>query len=272
MGNITTFLREIISARYGKDVRKNIHDAIEQCYNDAIEHGHSDMEVSQARGTFQNLGARLDDNDEKVEDLEELTEIIDLLNIPNTRIVAESDLNDFTSPGTFYSTEGSITNTLLNKPESLTVAFKMIVGYINLSTRVLQIIISNDSTPKIFVRKGHGEDWGEWKKLAYDNLITSSFTFKNQNNNVTCTCNVVKYNNVISMYFSLTVPANTTLAFSKSSIVSQEFRPPFSAFAKSTDPNNVLAINSNGDIVGAVSNDLEDESKNVQLQCTFVKG
>lgn len=34
MANITDYLKQILSARYGRDVRQSIHDAIHQCYED----------------------------------------------------------------------------------------------------------------------------------------------------------------------------------------------------------------------------------------------
>ena len=59
MGNIANFIDKIKHAIYGKDVRQSICDAIEQTYEDAIAHGHTDMEVVQARKNYDNLNARL---------------------------------------------------------------------------------------------------------------------------------------------------------------------------------------------------------------------
>lgn len=60
MGNINLFLRNIKEALFGYEVRDSIHDAIKQCYNDAIANGHTDMEVAIARGLYDTLGDRLD--------------------------------------------------------------------------------------------------------------------------------------------------------------------------------------------------------------------
>lgn len=45
MGNIQDLLAQILSARYGRDVRQSIHDAIRQCYDD----GHAGAIDLQAR-------------------------------------------------------------------------------------------------------------------------------------------------------------------------------------------------------------------------------
>ncbi|MBQ3408901.1 MAG: hypothetical protein IJH12_06845 [Clostridia bacterium] len=60
MGNIANFIDKIKHAIYGKDVRDSIAKGIQQCYDDAIANGHTDMEVVQARKTYSNLNARLD--------------------------------------------------------------------------------------------------------------------------------------------------------------------------------------------------------------------
>lgn len=60
MGNIANFIDKIKHAVYGKDVRDSIAKGIQQCYDDAIANGHTDMEVVQARKTYSNLNARLD--------------------------------------------------------------------------------------------------------------------------------------------------------------------------------------------------------------------
>ncbi len=60
MGNITTFLNKIITAKLGKDIRQSIHDAIKQTYDDASANGNANMEVSIARGIHPTLGNRLD--------------------------------------------------------------------------------------------------------------------------------------------------------------------------------------------------------------------
>lgn len=57
--SITQLLEDILSAVYGEDVRKSIHDAILKSYEDATKEGNANMEVSQARGIYTSLSERL---------------------------------------------------------------------------------------------------------------------------------------------------------------------------------------------------------------------
>lgn len=57
--SITQLLEDILSAVYGEDVRKSIHDAILKSYEDATKGGNANMEVSQARGIYSSLSERL---------------------------------------------------------------------------------------------------------------------------------------------------------------------------------------------------------------------
>lgn len=57
--SITELLEDILSAVYGEDVRKSIHDSIQKCYEDAIKEGNANMEVSQARGVYTSLSERI---------------------------------------------------------------------------------------------------------------------------------------------------------------------------------------------------------------------
>lgn len=63
MANITEELQKIKHAIFGKDVRGAIHDAIKKTYDDAAQEGNANMEVSLARGFFNNLTDRLNSSD-----------------------------------------------------------------------------------------------------------------------------------------------------------------------------------------------------------------
>lgn len=70
MGTIKNFIENIKKARYGKDVRQSIVDALEQTYDDAIANGHTDMEVVKARDKYDNLNSRLEaDKTERIESI-----------------------------------------------------------------------------------------------------------------------------------------------------------------------------------------------------------
>lgn len=74
---IENHLNTIIKGVFGRDVRQAIHDAIEEAYNDAISGGDANMEVSFARGRFQNLGLRLDDIVSNIYDILNKVELSD---------------------------------------------------------------------------------------------------------------------------------------------------------------------------------------------------
>lgn len=59
-------LNTIKNAVYGNEVRNAIVDSIEECYNDASKNGNANMEVSIARGTYNTLNERLNENDSVV--------------------------------------------------------------------------------------------------------------------------------------------------------------------------------------------------------------
>lgn len=60
MMSIQSYLEKIITAIYGRDVRKAIHDAIKTTYDDASKDGNANMEVSMARGKYDTLNDRLE--------------------------------------------------------------------------------------------------------------------------------------------------------------------------------------------------------------------
>lgn len=67
MANITELIKNIRNAILGKDVRESIAGAIEQCYEDASKNGNANMEVAEARGSFETLKKRLDSCDDKIQ-------------------------------------------------------------------------------------------------------------------------------------------------------------------------------------------------------------
>lgn len=70
MANITTYLNNIKNAVFGRDVRDSIHDAIKQCYDDASINGNANMEVTLARGEYNNLNERLDSHSSQIKEKE----------------------------------------------------------------------------------------------------------------------------------------------------------------------------------------------------------
>ena len=70
MANIKTYLNNIKTAVFGSEVRDSIHDAIQQCYDDASAKDNANMEVKMARGEYENLGKRLDSHSSQIKDIE----------------------------------------------------------------------------------------------------------------------------------------------------------------------------------------------------------
>ena len=68
MANIKTYLNNIKTAVFGSEVRDSIHDAIQQCYDDASAKDNANMEVKMARGEYENLGKRLDSHSSQIKD------------------------------------------------------------------------------------------------------------------------------------------------------------------------------------------------------------
>ena len=94
---------------------------------------------------------------------------IDTLNINGTVIPQNSDLNNYTTPGVFYSQTGTISATLSNTPVT-NAAFKMIVEYLHNTSRIRQTIYVNNTTSDTYVRTfSSSQSWGEWMKMATGN-------------------------------------------------------------------------------------------------------
>lgn len=86
MSNITELIKNIRNAVFGKDVRESIASAIEQTYEDASENGNANMEVTQARGSFDTLKKRLDNSDNVKADKQEIQ------NEATSRLTKDNDL------------------------------------------------------------------------------------------------------------------------------------------------------------------------------------
>lgn len=68
MAGIEKYLKTIKNGVFGRDVRKAIHDGIQQAYDDATANGNANMEVAKARATFETLAERLASMSDKLDD------------------------------------------------------------------------------------------------------------------------------------------------------------------------------------------------------------
>lgn len=80
-------------------------------------------------------------------------------------IKENDDLNNYTSLGVFYCETSTISNTLLNRPKTISGGgFKLIVQARQLDSSPLQMIMDSDAT--IFTRAFAGGSYGEWKEVS----------------------------------------------------------------------------------------------------------
>ena len=86
-----------------------------------------------------------------------------------------ADLNDYLSPMTYYTTNSSVTATILNKPESLTTSFVLINQYINYNA-IKQIIYPNTRSHVFYMRNiqlndGIFREWGVFTGETDSNTV-----------------------------------------------------------------------------------------------------
>ena len=104
MGNIRDLLNKIRYATYGKEVRQSIHDAIEECYATAsVDHDNANMEVKMARGTYETLNSRLNDNEQNI--LNNSNEISKKMNAGDKIKVSQIDKNQGKFDATYMTDE-----------------------------------------------------------------------------------------------------------------------------------------------------------------------
>lgn len=101
MASIIELIKNIRNARLGKDVRESIASAIEQTYEDASKDGNANMEVSEARGTFDTLNQRLNNIDEKTKKI---------VLIGDSYLVGYTPDGNITSWGTYFKNYLNIPN------------------------------------------------------------------------------------------------------------------------------------------------------------------
>ena len=75
MANLQTYLKKIMSAVYGKDVRQAIHDSIEQCYNDCNTAASAvTIKVSNIKPTEENIQLWVNPDNRDIFELPEISD------------------------------------------------------------------------------------------------------------------------------------------------------------------------------------------------------
>lgn len=80
-----------------------------------------------------------------------------------TAIQSGDDLNDYTTPGRYNSTQASVTSTLLNIPENFASGFTMTV-YRTYGDNVIQVIFRGGASNAIYTRAKTNAGWQSWYK------------------------------------------------------------------------------------------------------------
>ena len=86
-----------------------------------------------------------------------------------TPINSGDDLNDYTTPGIYYSQDSTITASLSNMPEFFESGFSLDVKYLGSSSNLIQIITytsSNGVGSVIYTRRRSNSLWADWYKLS----------------------------------------------------------------------------------------------------------
>lgn len=83
-----------------------------------------------------------------------------------TEIAANSDLNDFTTPGVYYCPNSTVAATLRNSPIA-TSGFEMTVSASSASGNAIQMIYNSVSTlSRLYIRRYYGSAWYPWLSPA----------------------------------------------------------------------------------------------------------
>ena len=103
---------------------------------------------------------------------EEYLKVVTPETIPNN-----SDLNDYSIPGTYAARNASASATIANSPvSSAGFLLYVITAYSETitSATVIQVVVDCGGNSMIYTRRGIGDEWTEWQRLARKSDITLS--------------------------------------------------------------------------------------------------
>ena len=86
-----------------------------------------------------------------------------------TVISVNSDLDNYTTPGTYYVASGSAAATIAHTPNTST-SYKLIVNKIISATRLKQTVILNNANSG-YERYYNGTTWSEWERIIYKSYV-----------------------------------------------------------------------------------------------------
>lgn len=88
-------------------------------------------------------------------------------------IPSDADLNDYTSPGTYYSRSGAISATLINTPYTVT-GFRMTVCHIMSTGQIVQEIKANSASARTYRRISNKQSDGSWDFGSWYQVVQST--------------------------------------------------------------------------------------------------
>lgn len=152
MAGIEKYLNTIKNGVFGRDVRKAIHDGIEQVYNDAAKNGNANMEVAKARGSSPTLSDRLAQNDQVVADVfaKILTQSAQIENViassgDGTLPTELVDVRTLSS-GKTYATAGEATRAIDERIKDMPKTIKNIISNVQIGKYWSNRSIGQDGT------------------------------------------------------------------------------------------------------------------------------
>ena len=101
-------------------------------------------------------------------ELEKEIKNINLLDVPETTIQENSNLNNYTSPGIYAILSASIAQTISNIP--IATAGKLIVQNLNFAQGYRQYYLTNRTDCKTYVRYGSYGNWNPWVETTFRTL------------------------------------------------------------------------------------------------------
>jgi len=149
MASVKTYLDNILSAIYGKDVRQSIHDAIQQCYIDATTGITPEIEIEQISG-----GHKVDitiGSDVKSFNIMDGTAVISPLLLSDTKTTSPATQSEYTN----LSVPDLVNYNVVSVRCSVGNIVQVLTFYRQMGD-VPQYIIDNDN---LYIRGGFLVDW-----------------------------------------------------------------------------------------------------------------
>lgn len=99
-----------------------------------------------------------------------------------TAIPNGADLNDYTNPGNFATLTTAIAGSVLHKPYTGSIPFRLIVtGFSSASSAKMQIVIAQGRTVNVYKRIYNGTEWRDWAELATEADVNAAIATAGSN-------------------------------------------------------------------------------------------